>query len=63
MTASPTTQSSATGEFLNACEIRRIGGVAWQRRLVLSAHEAGHASPQQPNASSPSEAVRFTRTA
>src|SRR5437899_11805872 len=36
--ASTTTQSRATGEFLTACEIRRIGGVAWGRPVIEAAH-------------------------
>jgi hypothetical protein len=34
----PTTQSRATGEFLAACEIRRIGGVVRERPVSETAH-------------------------
>jgi hypothetical protein len=40
----PTTQSRATGEFLAACEIRRIGGVVRERtrpRIAVRSSRAG----------------------
>src|SRR2546430_8794999 len=36
--SSPTTQSRATGEFLGACEIRRIGGGVRGRPVSETAH-------------------------
>ena len=37
-TASATTQLRATGEFLAACEIRRIGGVVRERPVSETVH-------------------------